>query len=340
MKRIFILLMITISLLACIGITYAATNVAPSKNSFFEEGDIVVLSSNVSGDCVTPSGSYSSFCLAIGESQNVAFYVPRESGGFFEFDTFYNYDGQNSNPDNTFVMPTINWWEFVWSTNCAVGSTCNFRGSNDLRFIAHPKLLFSLECDSDNISKDDLVSCQVKVDGYKNSSIGSLRFEIDNSGLNIYDVNVVKDGLNYDDATKMVVQNSSDLVFFDEVIMTFNIKIDNDIVNQNRNNLTRSIGITNLSYFDKLFAVNEFPISEEDELITFSINEPENFVTSPDDVVTNPDDVVTDSDDNDIVNNPKTGYLDYIVLLIGVLIISGVCLYVVKNKELVENIEK
>ena len=312
MKRIISLLIIMVALLICVGITYAASYENVSIESVFEEGDTLVITNNDSDWCISNYNQRFSYCIKLNESQVINYYVPQTYDGHFDMDNFNLVESQRYNGNNTYVMPNIDDGEYLWVPK--------YNNENDLEFYAVPKLMFDLNCDS--LDGDDLITCRV-ITKSANFSYSNVRFNISYKGFKMR--NFIRN-LNFSFMYGLFFSQNSDVYLTrDDLVLVFDLSIDenSDILEKDR-----MISISDLTYTNYIFS-GYYKDRTTNKIIYLS-------EITGNQTTTESDDIVTKTDDNDVIDNPKTGYIDYVILLVCIVFISGICLYFIKSKELLK----
>ena len=208
MKKLTGLLLIAISLLSCVGITYAAHYAGVSFwNTILEEGDTF------------ENPEYVEETKYNGASVYVKYYAPLFENGEPNNCKYQVIQTEIYKKNKTYTVPTVDEDEYLWFDmtrswiyNCEYPKIYSY-GYNegegdyyyqvvdrdDINLFAIAKLNVKLECDKDTIEIDEKSKCEIKLNSP--TEVNKVEMILDTENLEIEDVVVNHKDFNYDEET-------------------------------------------------------------------------------------------------------------------------------------------
>lgn len=349
MKKLTGLLLIAISLLSCVGITYAAHYVgARFSNIVLEEGDTFENFEDIS------ETTYN------GEPRYVRYYVPMFENGEPNNCKFQLIQSDLYKKDKTYTVPTIDEDEYLWFNmirswiyNCEYPNIYSYgynegNGLNwyqvvdrdDINLFAIAKLNVKLECDKDTIEIDEKSKCEIKLNSP--TEVNKVEMILDTTNLEIEDVVVNHKDFNYDEESgKISYKYQRDyygITFNKESVVSFTIagekQTKNELLSSSTTTVKKekkfSLKLKDIIYTGEV--TEDYKLNDVEKELTL-ITEEEVPVTT---TTTKP--TTTKPVEKEEVENPKTGVEDHLVILSLVITATGIILYQLKDKNIFRKI--
>ena len=349
MKKLTGLLLIAISLLSCVGITYAAHYVgARFSNIVLEEGDTFENFEDIS------ETTYN------GEPRYVRYYVPMFENGEPNNCKFQLIQSDLYKKDKTYTVPTIDEDEYLWFNmirswiyNCEYPNIYSYgynegNGLNwyqvvdrdDINLFAIAKLNVKLECDKDTIEIDEKSKCEIKLNSP--TEVNKVEMILDTTNLEIEDVVVNHKDFNYDEESgKISYKYQRDyygITFNKESVVSFTIagekQTKNELLSSSTTTVKKekkfSLKLKDIIYTGEV--TEDYKLNDIEKELTL-ITEEEVPVTT---TTTKP--TTTKPVEKEEVENPKTGVEDHLVILSLVITATGIILYQLKDKNIFRKI--
>lgn len=349
MKKLTGLLLIAISLLSCVGITYAAHYVgARFSNIVLEEGDTFENFEDIS------ETTYN------GEPRYVRYYVPMFENGEPNNCKFQLIQSDLYKKDKTYTVPTIDEDEYLWFNmirswiyNCEYPNIYSYgynegNGLNwyqvvdrdDINLFAIAKLNVKLECDKDTIEIDEKSKCEIKLNSP--TEVNKVEMILDTTNLEIEDVVVNHKDFNYDEESgKISYKYQRDyygITFNKESVVSFTIagekQTKNELLSSSTTTVKKekkfSLKLKDIIYTGEV--TEDYKLNDVEKEMTL-ITEEEVPVTT---TTTKP--TTTKHVEKEEVENPKTGVENHLVILSLVITATGIILYQLKDKNIFREI--
>lgn len=335
MKKAKKLLVALIALLSCLGVTYAAHYAGiDAWSAKLEEGD-------------TFNEIYSfRYNKNDGSKNEINYYVPTYEDGVLNGCKYKLHKTDTYEENKTHVTPTIEEKNYVWSrmgpswmyNGCEYptiyldNSTTETRyyllDSEELHLFAFPKMEIKIECDKEVFENEEPIECKVILNAPVR--VKKLEFIINSNELEIQETTLLDNKFTLDEESKKVSYGGPSNwgnTFDNESIVSF--KIVGVKENQNTNSITEEVSITGINYSGEGVGTQQL----EDK------TKPIEIIDEEDDADKEANDKEADeNNENDKVDNPKTGVENYYALFVIMLLISGVILYQVKDKDIFKGI--
>lgn len=349
MKKLTGLLLIAISLLSCVGITYAAHYTGVRFwNLKLEEGDTFENFEDIS------ETTYN------GEPRYVRYYVPMFENGEPNNCKFQLIQSDLYKKDKTYTVPTIDEDEYLWFNmirswiyNCEYPNIYSYgynegNGLNwyqvvdrdDINLFAIAKLNVKLECDKDAIEKDEKSKCEIKLNS--GAYVNKVEMILDTANLEIEDVVLNHKDFTYDEESGKISYkfqyDYNGIRFNKETVVSFTIagekQTKNELLSSSTTTVKKekkfSLKLKDIIYTGEV--TEDYKLNDVEKELTL-ITEEEVPVTT---TTTKP--TSTKPGEKEEVENPKTGVEDHLVILSLVITATGIILYQLKDKNIFREI--
>lgn len=330
MKKVKKILAALIALLSCLGVTYAAHYAGiDAWSAKLEEGD-------------TFNEIYSfKYNKNDGSKNEINYYVPMYEDGKLNGCKYKLHKTDTYEENKTHVAPVLEENNYVWSrmsyswmySGCqfpdmylddtTTGTAYSRLDSEELHLFAFPKMEIKIECDKEIFENEEPITCEVKLNAPL--YVRNLDFIINSNGLELQETTLLNNSFTLDEETNKVTMKSGSR-FDNESILSF--KIVGVKENQNTTSITEEVLITGINYSGDGVGTQQL----EDKTKPIEIVDEEDADKEANDKEAD------ENNENDKVDNPKTGVEDYYALFVIMLLISGVVLYQVKNKDIFKGI--
>lgn len=350
MKKLTGLLLIAISLLSCVGITYAAHYAgARFWDLKLEEGDTFENFEDISETTYNGGPRY------------VRYYVPMFENGEPNNCKYKMIQTELYKKDKTYTVPTVEEDDYIWTYftrswvyNCEYPTVYSYSfnsgeesyapisvNGDDLNLFAIAKLNVKLECDKDTIEKDEKSKCEIKLNS--GAYVNKVEMILDTANLEIEDVVLNHKDFSYDEETGKISYkfqyDYNGIRFNKETVVSFTVvgekQTKNELLSSSTTTIKKekkaSLKLKDIIYTGEV--TKDYKLNDVEKEFTL-ITEEEVPVTTT--TTTKP--TTTKPVEKEEVENPKTGVEDHLVILSLVITATGIILYQLKDKNIFRKI--
>ena len=344
MKKLKALLVIAISLLSCVGVTYAA-HYTSLAYGVYQEGDTF----NKIEGVIDPDNAPGPI--------NIGYYAPAIENGVINGCKYEKVKEETYENNKTHSFPVLEDREYIWGvpSQSWVYNDCEYpmfyqKGDNEggniyqlsdkeIFFMAFPLLDLNIECDKEELEEGQTTTCEVILNTEIN--VYKIDFRLFSEKLELKDVTVLNDKFIYDEETGEVSFYFADygyraFEFKNEKILSFTVAGEKEDKQTTLGTSNRepdkkyTVELKDVIYRDK--QVDDYKKEDIVKTITLKGKELPTITTTTTTVTT------TKKVEREEVENPKTGVEDYLYLLAIILPIAGILIFEIRNRDLFKKI--